>query len=69
MVDNDIPSGKRKTHFELVFLILKLIFDVHVVFVCLFLICLWYDMVWDRRDCDRMVAGFTTTYAFSAYHH
>ena len=22
-----------------------------------------------RRDCDRMVVGFTTTYAISAYHH
>jgi hypothetical protein len=23
----------------------------------------------DRRGCDRMVVGFTTTYAVSAYHH
>ena len=23
----------------------------------------------DRRDRDRMVVGFTTTYAISAYHH
>jgi hypothetical protein len=23
----------------------------------------------DRRGCDRMVVGFTTTYEFSAYHH
>jgi hypothetical protein len=23
----------------------------------------------DRRGCDRMVVGFTTTYAISAYHH
>ena len=22
-----------------------------------------------RRGCDRMVVGFTTTYAISAYHH
>jgi len=24
---------------------------------------------WGRRDRDRMVVGFTTTYAISAYHH
>jgi hypothetical protein len=24
---------------------------------------------WGRRGRDRMVAGFTTTYAISAYHH
>jgi hypothetical protein len=23
----------------------------------------------DRRGCDRMVVGFTTTYVISAYHH
>jgi len=23
----------------------------------------------DRCGCDRMVVGFTTTYAISAYHH
>ena len=22
-----------------------------------------------RRDCDRMLVGFTTTFAISAYHH
>jgi len=22
-----------------------------------------------RRGCDRMVVGFTTTYAISSYHH
>ena len=26
-------------------------------------------MTWGRRGCDRMVVGFTTTYAISAYHH
>jgi len=25
--------------------------------------------IWGRRDPDRMVDGFTTTYAISAYHH
>ena len=25
--------------------------------------------MWDRRGRDRMVVGFTTTYAISAYHH
>jgi len=24
---------------------------------------------WDRRGRDRMVVGFTTTHAISAYHH
>jgi len=24
---------------------------------------------WGCCDCDRMVVGFTTTYAISAYHH
>ena len=24
---------------------------------------------WDRRESDRMVVGFTTTCAISAYHH
>jgi hypothetical protein len=24
---------------------------------------------WGRRSRDRMVVGFTTTYAISAYHH
>jgi hypothetical protein len=24
---------------------------------------------WGRRDLDRMVVGFTTTYAIDAYHH
>ena len=24
---------------------------------------------WGRRGCDRMVVGFTITYAISAYHH
>jgi len=24
---------------------------------------------WDRRGRESMVVGFTTTYAFSAYHH
>ena len=28
----------------------------------------WLDY-WDQRGCDRMVVGFTTTYAISAYHH
>ena len=27
------------------------------------------NLVGIRRDCDRMVVGFTTTYASSAYHH
>jgi len=26
-------------------------------------------MQWGRCDRDRMVVGFTTTYAISAYHH
>jgi len=25
--------------------------------------------IWGRRGRDRMVVGFTTTYAISAYHH
>ena len=31
--------------------------------------CLIIQMRWDRRGRDRMVVGFTTTYAISAYHH
>jgi len=27
------------------------------------------DSVKGRRGCDRMLVGFTTTYAISAYHH
>jgi len=29
-------------------------------------VCKWF---WGRRGRDRMVVGFTTTYAISAYHH
>jgi len=28
-----------------------------------------YSKWWGHRGCDRMVGGFTTTYAISAYHH
>jgi hypothetical protein len=28
-----------------------------------------YSCLWDRRGRDRMVFGFTITYAISAYHH
>jgi len=28
-----------------------------------------YGFSWGRRGRDRMVVGFTTTYAISAYHH
>jgi hypothetical protein len=28
-----------------------------------------YSKWWSRCGCDRMVGGFTTTYAISAYHH
>jgi hypothetical protein len=27
------------------------------------------DTKWGRRGCDRMVVGFTTTYAITAYHY
>jgi hypothetical protein len=26
-------------------------------------------LIWDRRGRDRMVVGFTTTYAIGTYHH
>ena len=26
-------------------------------------------MNWDRLGCDRMVVGFTTSYAINTYHH
>ena len=29
----------------------------------------WLTFLWGRRGHVRMVVGFTTTYAFSAYHH
>jgi len=29
----------------------------------------WSKVSWGRRGRDRMVVGFTTTYAISAYHH
>jgi len=28
-----------------------------------------FPIFWDRRGRDRMVVGFTTTIAISAYHH
>jgi hypothetical protein len=28
-----------------------------------------YTCKWGRHDRDRMVVGFTTTYAIGAYHH
>jgi len=28
-----------------------------------------YNLYWGRRGRDRMVIGFTTTYAISGYHH
>ena len=36
-----------------------------------FFIILTVQMGWRERSCgcDRMVVGFTTTYAVSAYHH
>ena len=30
---------------------------------------MFFDCLWGRYGCDRMVVGFTTTYAISAYHH
>jgi len=44
---------------------------------CLYFINLWISLqfmyniylLWDYQGCDRMVVGFTTTYAISAYHH
>jgi hypothetical protein len=30
---------------------------------------IYYIFWWGRRDRDRMVVGFITTYAISAYHH
>ena len=38
-------------------------------FVCLFVLSLFVWPLWGRRGRDRMVAGFTTTCAVSAYHH
>jgi hypothetical protein len=35
----------------------------YVICVCLNLV------IWDCRGRDRMVVGFTTNYAISAYHH
>jgi hypothetical protein len=31
--------------------------------------CQFQFVIWGRHDHDRMVVGFTTTYAISAYHH
>jgi len=33
----------------------------------LFYWCIWKTVTWSDRD--RVVVGFTTTYAISAYHH
>ena len=30
---------------------------------------LYSTLYWGRRGGDRMVVGFTTTYAIGAYHH
>jgi hypothetical protein len=35
----------------------------------IFLSLNWCCVIWGRRGRDRMVLGFTTTYAISAYHY
>ena len=36
---------------------------------CTYPFLYFLHLYWGRRGCDRMVVGFTTTYAISAYHH
>jgi len=43
--------------------------SVHYVFVDRFLFLTSHDKYFTGRDRDRMVVGFTTIYAISAYHH
>ena len=46
------------------------IMDLRMVIVIFFPICIVYWTVnLGHRGCDRMVVGFTTTYAISAHHH
>ena len=35
----------------------------------MFVDCILSGVTNEKSDCDRMVVGFITTYAISAYHH
>ena len=49
---------------------LFIIFDILNNFIIiLFRILILYQIHWGHRGCDRMIVGFTTTSAISAFHH
>ena len=41
----------------------------YIIFVLVFNLGIYVHKKQGRRGCDRMVVGFTTTYAIIAYHH
>ena len=57
-------KGVRKNkHFVLCF------FYLFIMFTLIHRTLIISTIRWDRRDRDRIVVGFLTTYAISAYHH